>query len=250
MPLQILIKMKILFTFILIFVVNLTFGQDTTYFDKKWKKVLNKQTAEFYEIVLHDSIDSNKVILKSYFISGKIQSETNYSNFKNKILDGKSRKYLENGQILFEMDYKNNLRNGQLLRYWPNGKLKRIDIYENDKLVNGRCLDSIGNELKYFEYEKMPEFPGGVQALKKYLRLSVNYPKAALDKKIQGKVFVGFVVNTDGSLANVSIVRGVSFPLDREAMRVVQSMPRWIPGQQDGINVRVSFTLPINFVLE
>jgi len=96
----------------------------------------------------------------------------------------------------------------------------------------------------------MPEFPGGETALQKYLRSSVKYPTIAMENGIQGKVYVGFVVERNGTISNVRIARGVDVSLDREAMRVVRLMPKWIPGKQNGEPVRVSFTAPINFVLE
>jgi len=242
--------MKIFFTFILIHTLSFTFGQDTTFFDGKRNKVLDKQNAEYYEVVLHDNIDTNRAKVITYFISGKIESESNFSDLKNKKLDGKYREYFNNGQIRKDIDYKNNLYNGQFLTYWPNGKPKRVDIYENDKLISGKCLDSIGNEIEYYAYEIMPEFPGGELALRKYLMISVKYPEIARENGIQGKVYVKFIVNTDGSISNVLIDRGVDSSLDKEALRVVRNMPKWIPGQQDGIKVRVSYIVPINFILQ
>jgi protein TonB len=79
---------------------------------------------------------------------------------------------------------------------------------------------------------------------------SVHYPPIALENGVQGKVFVSFVVDTNGSISNVKITRGVDPSLDKEAIRVVKSMPKWIPGKQNGQAVRVSFTVPINFVLQ
>lgn len=97
--------------------------------------------------------------------------------------------------------------------------------------------------------EQMPEFPGGDRALIKFLANSVKYPVIAQENGIQGKVHVNFVVDTNGGISNVKILRGVDPSLDKEAIRVVKSMPKWIPGKQGGRAVRVSFTVPINFVL-
>jgi periplasmic protein TonB len=102
----------------------------------------------------------------------------------------------------------------------------------------------------FFIVEDMPEFPGGDQALHKYLAESVKYPVIAQENGIQGRVYVKFVVNTDGSITDVEIARGVDPSLDREALRVVRDMPKWKPGKQRGKPVRVSYTVPINFVLQ
>lgn len=98
--------------------------------------------------------------------------------------------------------------------------------------------------------EEMPVFPGGDAALQKYLSTSVKYPVIAQENGIQGKVYIQFVINQKGEVTNATLLRGVDPSLDREAMRVVQAMPKWKPGQQRGRPVRVSYTVPINFVLQ
>jgi protein TonB len=102
----------------------------------------------------------------------------------------------------------------------------------------------------FFIVEDMPEFPGGDLALRKYIANAIKYPVIAQENGIQGKVYVNFVVNTDGSVTNAKIARGVDPSLDKEALRVINSLPKWKPGKQRGKPVRVSFTVPINFVLQ
>ncbi len=98
--------------------------------------------------------------------------------------------------------------------------------------------------------EEKPEFPGGYAALQMWLKDHVKYPTIAQENGVQGKVYVKFVVNKDGSIVNVEILRGVDLSLDKEAVRVVKSMPKWKPGKQRGKPVRVSYNVPINFVLQ
>ncbi|HPF52000.1 MAG TPA: M56 family metallopeptidase [Draconibacterium sp.] len=109
---------------------------------------------------------------------------------------------------------------------------------------------TIDGEDVFFIVEEMPEFPGGDLALRKYIANSIKYPEIAQDKGIQGKVYVTFVVSKDGTVANARIARGVDPSLDKEALRVVSSLPQWKPGKQRGENVNVSYTVPINFVLQ
>ncbi|HBY53519.1 MAG TPA: energy transducer TonB [Marinilabiliales bacterium] len=131
------------------------------------------------------------------------------------------------------------------------------DIKGTDE-ENGQDIGDLNNMIvgedttstPYAVVEQMPEFPGGEAALQRYLHNSVKYPNIAMENGIQGKVYVGFVVERNGSISNVRIARGVDASLDKEAMRVVRLMPKWIPGKQNGEPVRVSFTAPINFVLE
>lgn len=106
------------------------------------------------------------------------------------------------------------------------------------------------NEGKVFDIvEQMPKFPGGTEKLNEFLSTHMQYPKEAQDKGIEGRVMVAFVVNRDGSISDAKVARKVDPSLDNEALRVINSMPRWIPGQQGGKNVRVRYTLPLLFRL-
>lgn len=98
--------------------------------------------------------------------------------------------------------------------------------------------------------DQMPEFPGGEGEFRNFLAKSVKYPAEAVKKGITGKVYVSFVVEKDGTIANVTIARGIHSALDAEALRVVDSMPKWTPGKKDGIEIPVQFTVPINFMLQ
>lgn len=96
-----------------------------------------------------------------------------------------------------------------------------------------------------------PEFPGGLEALSQYLSQNITYPKEAKEKKQQGRVFVTFLVEEDGSLSNVKILKGIGGSCDEEALRVVKSMPKWEPGRmKDGTKVKFQFTIPIKFKLD
>ena len=101
----------------------------------------------------------------------------------------------------------------------------------------------------YVRVEKKAAFPGGQAELNKYLSKAINYPEEASDNGIQGRVIVSFVVNTNGSIVDVEVLRGVHPALDKEAMRVVKAMPAWTPASNQGKKVRSKFTLPINFKL-
>ena len=96
----------------------------------------------------------------------------------------------------------------------------------------------------------MPEFPGGEEALRKYIADNVKFPDEAKANGQEGKVFVQFIIDKNGDAKDVEIVNGTGIDcLDNEAIRVVKSMPQWKPGRQRGQNVNVSFTVPINFQL-
>jgi protein TonB len=98
--------------------------------------------------------------------------------------------------------------------------------------------------------EEMPGYPGGDAKMYEYLGKNIKYPQIARESSIQGRVFVNFVVEPDGSVTNVKVLRGIGGGCDEEAMRVVKSMPKWKPGKQRGKAVRVSYTLPVVFKLQ
>ena len=99
--------------------------------------------------------------------------------------------------------------------------------------------------------EEQPEFPGGMKALAKYFKDNINYPRISRDNNSQGKTFVKFTVNTDGSIQDTEVIRSSGdIYLDKEAIRVIEAMPKWKPGRQLGKAVRVKFVLPVNFRLQ
>ncbi len=106
------------------------------------------------------------------------------------------------------------------------------------------------NQQVFDVVEQMPEYPGGIQALFEYLQQNVKYPEDAKNQKVEGRVIATFVVETDGTINNVEVVKPAFPSLDAEAVRVLSAMPKWTPGMQSGKVVRVKYTVPINFNLK
>lgn len=106
------------------------------------------------------------------------------------------------------------------------------------------------NQQVFDVVEQMPEYPGGMPALIDYLTQNVKYPSDAEKQKIEGIVIATFVVEKDGSISNVEVVKPVFPSLDSEAIRVITGIANWTPGKQKGETVRVKFTLPISFRLQ
>lgn len=146
-----------------------------------------------------------------------------------------------------------------------------IQIAENDADVEETTIkssedDNTAVEIKYIEpvveeeepveeeifmvVEQMPEFPGGMAELMKFLSKNIKYPTIAQENGIQGRVIVQFVVNQDGSIVDPVVMRSVDPYLDKEALRVISSMPKWKPGMQRGKAVRVKYTVPVTFRLQ
>lgn len=121
--------------------------------------------------------------------------------------------------------------------------------FETASANDGRNMAG-DNEEVFMSVDKMPAFPGGEAALMTYVRDNISYPPDAADKNIQGKVIVQFVVDTTGMVGDVRVVRSVDDGLDREAVRVVKTLPQFTPGTRLGKPVNVWYTLPVNFKLE
>jgi periplasmic protein TonB len=116
-------------------------------------------------------------------------------------------------------------------------------------VASGPAIDE-DVDVVFVVVESMPSFPGGEGALMKYLSDNIKYPVIAQETGTQGRVICQFVVNRDGSIVDIEVVRSVDKSLDAEAVRVISRMPRWTPGKQRGKTVRVKYTLPVNFRLQ
>ncbi len=133
---------------------------------------------------------------------------------------------------------------------WSAKTQKGIDDYYGD--VEPAPMPEIRVESDILEIVDEPaEFPGGMDAMREYLKKNMMYPMSAKEAGIEGKCYLRFIVNTDGSISNVRVVRGVADcpECDKEAMRVVKNMPNWKPGRMNGKDVKMYFTLPIAFKL-
>lgn len=116
---------------------------------------------------------------------------------------------------------------------------------------NQKMCQNISESIQVFEIiEKPAEFPGGIDSLFLYLSKNVQYPKFARENDIQGTVFVTFVVEKDGRISNIEILRGIGGGCDEEVVRVIQNMPRWIPGTMQNEYVRQQISLPVKFTLD
>lgn len=132
----------------------------------------------------------------------------------------------------------------------PNRRIEKAVPIEKHSGEMGR--DSITNngDKIYDSLDSMPKFPGGESALLEYIGKNTIYPKSALKQGIHGRVIVRFVINKSGKTEKVEAIRSLNPACDREAIRVVKSLPKWIPGKLNGENVSVWFVIPINFRIE
>ncbi len=129
-------------------------------------------------------------------------------------------------------------------------KDKKVIIREQTPTERETIAQQVDTGQVFNVVEKMPKFPGGVKKLINYISNNIKYPAEARKEKIQGKVFVNFIVEKDGKISHVNVIKGIGHGCDKEALRVVKNLPRWIPGYQRGRAVRVSYNIPVKFTLE
>ena len=128
------------------------------------------------------------------------------------------------------------------------GKIAYVGGIENEKNDTIEKVFDDDHIFQIFMVDIKPEFPSG-EAFYDFLKKNIVYPKEAQEKEIQGRVIISFVIEKDGSVTNVTVIRGIEPMLDAEAVRVVKLMPRWKAGERNGKTVRVEYTIPINFKL-
>lgn len=131
----------------------------------------------------------------------------------------------------------------------PVKPAKMTTVKPEPKFDNGNIFKRPGRDDVFKISEIAPAYPGGEKAMMKYLEKNIKYPMEAKDKNIQGTVFLEFVVEKDGRVDDVLVNKGVNPLLDKEAVRVVNSMPRWTPGKQNGNLVAVRYSIPVKFEL-
>ena len=135
-----------------------------------------------------------------------------------------------------------------------DSSLSEVDLSKEIQMLSkskGKTeIQELEDSTIYDVVDEMPQFPGGPQALYEYLSKNMKYPVAAEKNDIQGRVVAQFVIERDGSIGNVKVTKSVDLLLDKEAIRLLQSMPHWIPGKKDGVAVRVKYTVPVTFRLQ
>lgn len=241
--------MKSALLLILISIQFLAFSQDTTFYGRNGVIIENKANALTYKIIVKDKDDTNKVNSKFYYPSDNIKSEQNYSNYSEEIYHGTNRVWYETGELKKTVTFQNGLEAGDLVTYWKSGTIRRIDKYKNGEFKRGKVYDSLGKREKYYDYYQDAFFNTEHGSLKSFIKDNLQYPQEAVDNNEEGRVRVSFVVDNDGSIIDVEILDSVSESLDEEAIRLVKSMPNWIPAKQDGENSRQRFAFPLNFQL-
>ncbi|WP_048825876.1 energy transducer TonB [Hymenobacter sp. DG25B] len=157
-----------------------------------------------------------------------------------------------NGKKQFIRHEVGSKTHGEYLSFYDKGSVQKRALYDHDVEVSAECFSESGSSISCKEYkysERMPEFPGGQRALLNFIGSTIRYPKAALKRHQEGKVYITFVIDETGKVRNAQVKQGISPELDAEALRIIKAIPAFKPGQQDGENVPVYMTVPITFAI-
>ncbi|MDR0537599.1 MAG: energy transducer TonB [Tannerellaceae bacterium] len=151
-------------------------------------------------------------------------------------------------EIINIVDDNVKLEQQEIVSSEDNSKAAQVQTYVPPAVANND--DEEASQEVFAIVEEMPSFPGGDTEMMKFLNGNIKYPVIAQENGVSGRVIIQFVVNKDGSIVEAAVVRGVDPSLDKEALRVVNSMPKWTPGKQRGKPVRVRYTVPVTFKLQ
>ncbi|RZK52820.1 MAG: TonB family protein [Hymenobacter sp.] len=236
---------------------------ETTYVDAKGKKLPSAEGADHRVETFY--IDSLRGVVRVYYPSGKLRSDTPYLNIRRHIQHGRSLAYYESGQLHSQREMVANKPAGDFLLYYPDGKLRRREHYEAGQRTVAECFGPDGQPVAFYEYEQMPKYPtgdGDLKAVVLAIQQNIKYPAEALRHHLTGTIKVRFVVDASGSVREAHVVGGVDETkfngstleavrqMEAEVLQGVQKLARFQPGQHDGQPVAVTFTAPISFKIQ
>lgn len=270
--LQMKLTSKALFIYLLFCLPSFVKAQqklDTIFYNQKWIETNVREEASFYRIAI---LEKNHYLVKDYYINDTIQMVGVFSDIRFSVKNGLFTYYDTNGKISASGIYKNNLKEGKwndfkegqiwltinyskneyhgsFTSFYKNGKIKRKDIYKRGKLRKGKCFNAEGGDTIYYLFEISPEFVGGENAMYDFLGKYTNYPEEARKAGIEGRVFIRFCIDENGEIKEPTTVSKTPEILNKSAIETLLLMPKWTPGKQDGIPVKVYFTLPFAFNL-
>lgn len=226
---------------------NNTQAQDTLFYRHLFENVKDRSVAKSYMIVKYETNDSLRATETTYYMSGQVKQITPYIHYKKREKHGEETRYYENNRLYSSQSFMQGREEGKHMVYYPDGSLKREDLYINGKLDKGRCIGLDGKDTTYFAFYKAGEYPGGNDELLKFLAQNVKYPNKAKEQGTRGIVVVSFVVTEAGQVTNYRIWKSLTPETDAEAMRVSHLIQRFQPSVLDGEVIASQYHLPFRF---
>ncbi|GAB3825298.1 hypothetical protein GCM10028895_34740 [Pontibacter rugosus] len=224
------------------------------YYDATRQAMTNPQGAKFVEVIERKHGKAKDGIITLY----KIVSDTSdyialskayyTSVYEPRKIHGQLLTFFPNGKR-HSIQFSKGEMHGELKTYYTSGLLKREELYENGERLGGKCYDEKGKEVAFVPYREKPLFPGGEQAMLRFLGQNTRYPASSQRRGISGVVVISFIVDENGELCNPVVAQSVDQDLDNEALRVVKKMPKWQPAKLEGKAVSAKYNLPVRFSL-
>lgn len=209
---------------------------EKVYLDAKMNEC-KKKHAVFFRKAQEDG-DKGWLVMV-YFDEGELKMRGHYLDNALEVPHGEFTYFYQNGQIESKGKYENGAKIGVWERFNPNGVAKAERYYSGYKYGDDPILDP----------DVMPEYEGGHQAMYQFLSENLQYPEIAQINKVEGEVYVSFVINKVGEVERVMVMNSLDPHLDKEAIRLVESLPKWKPGKKDGSLVKTQMAMPIKFKL-
>jgi protein TonB len=240
-------------------------AQDTTFYNEKGKVVKSLAKAETFVLLKSAepvkrnddyvlSYQQNKAVNVSeetYYKNKQLIDSKIYSSYPDNIVEGVEKKWYPDGHPKAIVHYRQDTLTDSLITWWDNGKIRRRDKYDKmGKLLGGTCYDSSGNVIPHFDYKKAPVFTYYKGDIDYYFQTNVHYPQTAEKNGIAGNTIASFIIEKDGSMTNIMIIKSSDDrDLDNAVIDVFTKalMPLWKPGTEDGEPVKVRYTYPVKF---
>jgi protein TonB len=226
-------------------------ARDTTvsYLDSNRQRVSTQEKASYrVKTVPTDSTAGVRLI---YSLDGWLVERQEYADLERYVAQGLDEEYFpQSKQRQVVRHFKEGKMEGELLSYYPSGKLKRRESYQESRSLGGQCFTEAGTPMAFVPYYVLPEYPGGLPALMQFIGTNTVYPRKALKAEQQARVFVHFVVNEQGAVTEARVAEPKYPLLDAEALRVVNRLGKWQPGRIEGEVKKISFTLPVTFLIQ
>ncbi len=254
--------MKLL-TIILLVLPTTTFAQEKVFFDMEDNRVPDEDRAFYYRVTEYAKVKPRKSIttITEYFVfNDQLKKSASFLTVDPTVLVGEYKEFYITGQPRVNGTYDRGNKMAGFKTYHYNGQLaSEISSNQEGELVITKWdhAGQLASQKLYFddevysEVEEWPYFFGGKEELYKFLGLNVKYPYRAASKKVEGKVFVQFVVNHDGTLSDIEVIRGIGEGCDEEAIRVIELTNKmWVPGKHEEKIVKTRMVVPISFKLD
>lgn len=248
---------------------------DTIFYTASGQKVKNRAIAQYFRVTtINRGIEIQEEFYnwggkRTYYMYKKLPVErevlvvTGYSNRSSikripepKTIDsvmikhGTFTEWYETGEIKMRGSYYAGKLQGLVETFYLNKQLKRQDNYHLDTLKSGWCYDTLGKAITYFPFETKPQYKGGGFAMYKFLANNIKYPIEAREQDIEGIIYMQFMIEKDGSMEDIQLIKSADILLNEEALRVLGLLTKWEAGTLDGEKLRGIYMIPIKFNLK